>query len=89
VSESWVGRKVRFKNWPECMYWYIEKEDSGNYIGTVFAHNKVQETEFNITKRFTHKRYFLIDTKVKDTRLARKMYPDFKETEDGYLLIMR
>jgi len=25
--------------------------------------------------------------KVKDTRLARKMYPDFKEKEDGVILI--
>lgn len=25
--------------------------------------------------------------KVKDTRLARKMFPDFKEKEDGFILI--
>ncbi len=25
--------------------------------------------------------------KVKDTRLARKMYPDFEEKEDGFILI--
>ena len=30
----------------------------------------------------------IVSIKVKDTRLARKMYPDFKEAEDGYLMIM-
>ena len=30
----------------------------------------------------------IVSIKVKDTRLARKMYPDFKEDEDGYLMIM-
>lgn len=85
MSEDWTGRKVRYENWSDILYWLIYEKTDTEYLGMVYADGK-EYRKLHLGISFTHDHYFPIDLKVKATRLAKKMYPNAKQ-EGDYLLI--
>lgn len=86
VSEDWTGRKVRYKEWPNNIYWLIYEKTDADYIGMTYNRGR-EHRKLALSISFTHEYYVPIEIKVKATRLAKKMYPNAKQEGDWLLIL--
>lgn len=85
MDYKYLGKKVRFTSWTNDHFWLITEVSDNTYIGHTYYRGK-KHNNLRLSVGFTHDNYTEITTKVKVTRLAKKMYPKAKEV-DGYLII--